>query len=72
VLSSTPLPVFLLLCQTVIAVILVAAENKFGPVKTPRWALLSLCRRTADMNRFDWKVAKDQIPLCLVNVLGLM
>jgi hypothetical protein len=36
VLSSTPLPVFLVFCQSGIAVILVAAENKVGPIKTPR------------------------------------
>ncbi|RSH94472.1 hypothetical protein EHS25_004275 [Saitozyma podzolica] len=56
VLSSTPLPVFLIFCQSGIAVVLVAVENKVGPIKTPR---------------FDWKVAKQLLPLVFVNVLGL-
>lgn len=35
VLSSTPLPVFLLLCQSCVAVLLLAVENRVGPIKKP-------------------------------------
>ncbi|ORY27496.1 hypothetical protein BCR39DRAFT_538287 [Naematelia encephala] len=56
VLTSTPLPVFLLLCQSGVAVILLATENRLGPMKTPK---------------FNIEVAKQLMPLCGVNVLGL-
>ncbi|OCF34651.1 hypothetical protein I316_03693 [Kwoniella heveanensis BCC8398] len=36
VLSSTPMPVFLLLCQSAVAVFLLGLENVLGPYKTPR------------------------------------
>ncbi|WWC68839.1 uncharacterized protein I206_102774 [Kwoniella pini CBS 10737] len=57
VLSSTPMPVFLLLCQSAVAVVLLSLENMFGPYKTPK---------------FEKPIAKDLIPLVLVNVLGLI
>ncbi|KAI9632399.1 uncharacterized protein MKK02DRAFT_40703 [Dioszegia hungarica] len=56
VLSSNPLPVFLLFCQSAVAVGLLWLENKVGPFKTPK---------------FDMKIAKALVPLTLVNVLGL-
>ncbi|OCF78135.1 hypothetical protein I204_00071 [Kwoniella mangroviensis CBS 8886] len=57
VLSSTPMPVFLLFCQSAVAVVLLGLENMFGPYKTPR---------------FESSTAKDLIPLVFVNVLGLI
>ncbi|WWC60083.1 uncharacterized protein I303_102647 [Kwoniella dejecticola CBS 10117] len=56
VLSSTPMPCVLLLCQSAVAVVLLGLENIFGPYKTPK---------------FDKFVAKDLVPLVFVNVLGL-
>ncbi|WVF66870.1 hypothetical protein IAT40_001613 [Kwoniella sp. CBS 6097] len=57
VLSSTPMPVFLLLCQSAVAVVLLGLENALGPYKTPR---------------FDTNVARELVPLVFVNVLGLI
>ncbi|WWD16703.1 hypothetical protein CI109_101134 [Kwoniella shandongensis] len=57
VLSSTPMPVFLLFCQSTIAVCLLGVENAFGPYKTPK---------------FDNSIAKELVPLTFVNVLGLI
>ncbi|OCF45081.1 hypothetical protein I317_01133 [Kwoniella heveanensis CBS 569] len=57
VLSSTPMPVFLLLCQSAVAVFLLGLENVLGPYKTPR---------------FDTNVARELVPLVFVNVLGLI
>ncbi|WWC87664.1 uncharacterized protein L201_002555 [Kwoniella dendrophila CBS 6074] len=57
VLSSTPMPVFLLLCQSAVAVVLLGIENAFGPYKTPK---------------FERNAAKDLLPLVFVNVLGLI
>jgi GDP-fucose transporter C1 len=76
VLSSTPLPVFLLLCQSAVAVVLLALENKLGPAKTPKCVSVSqrICRhdtRTAD-SRFDRRIAWDLVPLVGVNITGLV
>nr|XP_019050155.1 hypothetical protein I302_00577 [Kwoniella bestiolae CBS 10118]OCF29085.1 hypothetical protein I302_00577 [Kwoniella bestiolae CBS 10118] len=51
------MPVFLLFCQSAVAVVLLGLENMFGPYKTPR---------------FESSTAKDLIPLVFVNVLGLI
>lgn len=37
VLSSTPLPVFLLFCQSAMGYFLLVLESRFGPFKTPKW-----------------------------------
>ncbi|WVR03996.1 hypothetical protein IAU60_000995 [Kwoniella sp. DSM 27419] len=57
VLSSTPMPVFLLFCQSAVAVLLLGLENALGPYKTPK---------------FEVPIAKDLLPLVFVNVLGLV
>ncbi|KAK8861392.1 hypothetical protein IAR55_002211 [Kwoniella newhampshirensis] len=57
VLSSTPMPVFLLFCQSSIAVCLLGVENALGPFKTPK---------------FDINIARELVPLTFVNVLGLI
>ncbi|ORX36335.1 hypothetical protein BD324DRAFT_489113 [Kockovaella imperatae] len=58
VLSSTPLPVFLLFCQSAMAVFLLALENRLGPIKTPA--------------TFEMPIAKELAPLVGINVLGLI
>ncbi|WVQ79072.1 hypothetical protein IAT38_001166 [Cryptococcus sp. DSM 104549] len=57
VLSSTSLPVFLLMCQAVVSGCLMALANAVGPLKSPK---------------FDLRVARKLIPLTLVSVCGLL
>lgn len=51
VLSSTPLPVFLLFCQSAVAIVLLYLANMFGPIKTPKYVYHLALRKTREAER---------------------
>ncbi|PLW14109.1 hypothetical protein PCANC_12032 [Puccinia coronata f. sp. avenae] len=67
VLNSVSVPVFLLFCQLVIAVLLLKLSNMLGLVTLPEKMFRTLFNST---NQF--KLLKDVLPMVLINVAGLV
>lgn len=67
VLNSVSVPVFLLFCQLVIAVLLLKLSNILGLITLPQKMFRSLFNSS---NQF--KLLKDVLPMVLINVSGLI